>query len=176
MATPTSSFRLPPETLELLRSLAWPGESLAGVIVRAALALETAQAKAPNDELARRLEAIETRLEQLERGNTPVLQDRPPCHTPVTQDGGTQDTAAQPRKPRAVPVSQGGYPVDVQKMALAMADRGEPPAAIRAAIVEACGKSPSRKNLQTSLKAWRRAHGPNPATVQPSGVDHADDR
>jgi hypothetical protein len=47
MTTPTTSFRLPTETLDRLRALARPGESLSGVIVRAALALEAAPVLAP---------------------------------------------------------------------------------------------------------------------------------
>ncbi len=48
-----------------------------------------------------------------------------------------------------------GYPAAVQRMALGMADRGDKPADVRAAIMAACGKAPSRQNFGKSLRRWR---------------------
>jgi hypothetical protein len=149
MATPPTSFRLPPEVIARLRALAGPGESLAGVIVRAVAALETAPAPIP---AADRLDTLDARVTALEAA---LAQ----CSAPVAQAPlqGSADVAQSALR-RSTGVARTGshYPVDVQRMAVRMADEGATTSAIREAVARACGRSPSVKNLGTTLKAWRR--------------------
>ncbi|WP_295590603.1 hypothetical protein [uncultured Lamprocystis sp.] len=64
--TRPTSFRLPAETLTLLRSLAQPGESLSRVVVRAVLALEAAPAPITAEDTGVRIDALEVRIAALE--------------------------------------------------------------------------------------------------------------
>ncbi len=79
MAMPSTSFRLPPETLDRLRALARPGESLSGVIVRAALALEASPALAPAVNTTDRLSTLLARVSRLEGCIAPVTQAYNDC-------------------------------------------------------------------------------------------------
>jgi len=97
MATPSTSLRLPAETLDRLRALARPGESLPGVILRAALALalEASQALALTTLAATdRPGAPEAREARPEAGLAPATQDPPERVAPVLQAAPTQGTSA----------------------------------------------------------------------------------
>lgn len=180
MATPTTSFRLPAETLDRLRALALPGESLSGVIVRAALALEAAPALAPPTDTPEDLDALAARVSRLEACIAPVAQASDNRVTPATHlqhdqeqpvlqaapMGSTsaavhdvllaalhQGLAASHPPPPGRPI----YPPEVRRMALDMADQGEPPVKIRRAIEEACGFEPGSKNWSKVVRAWRKA-------------------
>ena len=62
----TDELRLSDDTLDRLRALALPGESLSSVIARAVAALEPASDHPPTTAVLSRLQALETRLEHLE--------------------------------------------------------------------------------------------------------------
>jgi hypothetical protein len=49
------------------------------------------------------------------------------------------------------------YPPETKQLAVAMADRGEPAATIRAAVLEACGREPGAKNWSRVFAAWQKA-------------------
>lgn len=71
MTEPTNSVRLSKETLTQLSALALPGESIASVIQRAALALQTLEnraqfAESEHQSIEQRLEVLETRIERVE--------------------------------------------------------------------------------------------------------------
>jgi hypothetical protein len=161
MATPTTSFRLPVETLDRLRALARPGESLSGVIVRAALALEAAPALTPPTDSTAALDALAARVARLEACIAPVAQMQDSRVTPATHlqheqeqpvlQADTRATARPPRQGRPI------YPQEVREMALAMADRGATPLAIRQAVDDACGHAPDSKNWSKVIAAWRQA-------------------
>ncbi|MBK5966468.1 hypothetical protein CCR95_20915 [Thiocystis minor] len=69
-----TSFRLPADALDRIRRLAQPGESQASVILRGLLALEGSPPPMSMEALASRLEAVESRLDDLEGGSAPVVQ------------------------------------------------------------------------------------------------------
>ncbi|AFL75489.1 LuxR C-terminal-related transcriptional regulator [Thiocystis violascens] len=73
-----TSFRLPADALERLRTLTQPGESMAAVFQRALIALEGSPPPVSLDRLAARLDALEARLLALERERLPIVPDRPP--------------------------------------------------------------------------------------------------
>ena len=94
MATPSTSLRLPAETLDRLRALALPGESLSGVVERAALALEASPALAPTTDAADRLSASEARESRLEASPAPVIPDPAKPVSPLLQAARRDDTSA----------------------------------------------------------------------------------
>ena len=107
MATPSTSFRLPAETLERLRALALPGESLSGVIVRAALALEGLPTLAPAADTTDRLGALEARVSRLEAGRAPAPQDLPEPAAPAFQAAPSEGTSAAVHEVLMMALEQG---------------------------------------------------------------------
>ena len=180
MLRPTS-FRLTQDTLDKLKALAQPHEPLASVISRALDCLEatTRPQDAPAATglpfaMAQRLDALERRLAALEAGSASSLHNALPGSSGVAQD------ALQARQPRATatahpdsqasqdkvtgratgsasPHSNPGYPPDVKKLAVEMADRGAAPAEIRSTILDRCGRAPDRKNVAKLIRTWREA-------------------
>ena len=169
MATPSNSLRLPAETLDRLRALAVPGESLSGVVLRAALALEAAPTPAPTTDTTDRLGALEARVSRLEACLEPAPQDLPEPAAPVFQAAPSEGTSAAVQDILMMALQQGlaaaqppppgrpVYPQEVRQMALAMAERGAPPIAIRRAVEDACGHEPGSKNWSRVFSAWQKA-------------------
>jgi hypothetical protein len=178
MALTPMSFRLPTETRDRIRALAQPGESLSSVIVRAVAALEAAPpVLTKTDILLRQLELLEARVVGLEERSPPVAQQalQPPQEhsvnvvQPVVQTAPKGNTSAAVQEVLTSALEQGFaaacpalpsqqvYPQEVRQMALAMADQGEPPAAIRAAVKDACGHEPGSKSWSRVFRAWRKA-------------------
>lgn len=81
MTEPINNVRLSKETLTQLSALALPGESMASVIQRAALALQTLGngiQHAEPESVEQRLEALAARVEQIERCCGAYQASRPP--------------------------------------------------------------------------------------------------
>ena len=70
-----TSFRFPPETLDLLNRLRLPGESQAAVIQRALIALEGQPPPLSVEALAGRIDELSARLSALESNR---LDSKPP--------------------------------------------------------------------------------------------------
>jgi len=169
MATPSTSLRLPAETLDRLRALARPGESLSGVILRAALALEAAPAPAPTTDATHRPGALEVRESRLEACLGPATQDLAEPAASVFQTAPSEGTSAAVHEVLMMALQHGLaaahpppperpiYPQEVRQMALAMADRGAPPAEVRRAVEDACGHEPGSKNWSRVFAAWQKA-------------------
>ncbi|EXJ15442.1 hypothetical protein [Imhoffiella purpurea] len=67
MSSKIGTIKLDRETIIQLQALTLPGESLASVIQRAALALQTIGNGPDQDGMSRRMEALESRLDRIER-------------------------------------------------------------------------------------------------------------
>lgn len=150
--TPTS-FRLPAETLTLLRTLARPGESLSSVVGRAVLALEAAPVPLIADGTASRLDALEVRIAALEACSADVAQTPlQACSASVAQ------TELQPCSAKVAQTElRGSYPPEVRRMAVRMQREGATNREILTAIRDANnGKVPLRSNLATALKRWAK--------------------
>ena len=50
-----------------------------------------------------------------------------------------------------------GYPVEVQRMAVALADAGQSAREIREAIIAAVGRAPDTNNMAKLVRRWREA-------------------
>jgi hypothetical protein len=59
-------------------------------------------------------------------------------------------------QPEPVTVTR-GYPTDIKRLAVKLADEGQPTAEIRAAILAAHGKAPDISNLARLVRQWRAA-------------------
>ena len=160
MTTKPTSFRLAPDALERLRTLAQPGESQSSVIARALAALaapgppqDAPAGSTPYAGLALRLDALQARLEALEG----LAYNAPGNALPVAQP------VIQPPQNVAHPVIQpalqaaGAYPLEVKMLAIKMQDQGQPNRVIAAAILERTGRKPDSKNMGALLKNWRKA-------------------
>jgi hypothetical protein len=160
MALTPMSFRLPTETRDRIRALAQPGESLSSVIVRAVAALEAAPpVLTKTDILIRQLELLEARLVGLEKRSPSVAQNVAQAAPNGSTSAAVQEvlTVALEQGFAAARPSQQVYPQEVRQMALAMADRGATPLAIRQAVEDACGHEPGSKNWSRVFSAWRKA-------------------
>ena len=181
MPTRPTSFRLSTDALDKLKALARPHEPAASVIARALAALEatTRPQDAPPAPglpfaMAQRLDALEARLAALEGCSTKALQDALPGSSGVAHDAlqarppratataGTDSQASQDKVTgratgSASPHSNPGYPPDVKKLAVEMADQGAAPAEIRSTILDRCGRAPDRKNVAKLIRTWREA-------------------
>lgn len=163
------SYRLHDEDLARLKRLAKPGESEASVIRRALAALERGQEDVPagnlSPSMAKRMDALEERLEALEGRNTKVIPDQPaprmtyvlPSHTPMPA------STPPPRpRPAATPTpekktrSYTRYAEGVKREALAMRDRGVRPVEIRRWIQGQCGSSPTYKDFAKTMRDWEK--------------------
>jgi hypothetical protein len=60
------------------------------------------------------------------------------------------------KQPEPVTVTR-GYPTDIKRLAVKLADEGQPTAEIRAAILAAHGKAPDISNLARLVRQWRAA-------------------
>ncbi len=179
MTKPTS-FRLTPDDLARLTSLAQEGESQIGVLRRALEALAAAQsaqdaapASSPHDALASRVDALQARLgariAELEAWRASLAQIPPPSALPDALPAALPTAAPVARDalpgatPDALPVAKaalpapGGYPLEVKRLALAMQDAGHPNQIIGQAILERTGRRPDSKNMTALLKSWRKA-------------------
>lgn len=84
MSTSSTSIKLSRETIIQLQSLSLPGEPLDSVIQRAVLALHTLEARSPipaqgeDAGVTRRLDALESRVDRIERrwGAYPDAKDQ----------------------------------------------------------------------------------------------------
>ena len=176
-----TSFRLSTDTLDKLKALAQPHEPAASVIARALDCLEATtrpQDAPPSPSLpfamTQRMEAMERRLAALEASSASSLQNALPGSSGVAHDAlqahegratataGTDSQASQDKVTgratgSASPHSNPGYPPDVKKLAVEMADQGAAPAEIRSTILDRCGRAPDRKNVAKLIRTWREA-------------------
>lgn len=65
------------------------------------------------------------------------------------------DNDAANQRPETTPPR--GYPTDIKRLALKLADEGQPTPEIRAAILAAHGKAPDISNLARLVRQWRAA-------------------
>lgn len=177
MTLKPTSFRLAPDTLARLKSLAQPHEPLAQVIARALIALET-QEQAQDvavvpvsvqnlidrmDGLEVRLDALEasgalTRLEAYFAGSASALQNSSAnvahnaLQAPDSRATASDNTSQNEDTGRA---TGSAYPPEVRRMAVALADSGTAPSEIRQRIMDACGRAPHRASLARLLRQWR---------------------
>ncbi|EIC23790.1 hypothetical protein [Thiorhodovibrio frisius] len=89
--------------------------------------------------------------------------DIPATVTKKESTTGGDDSPAIPatvaeNKPEASPTLSDkprGYPTEVKRLAVRLTDEGKETKAIRAAILEACGKAPDISNLARLVRQWR---------------------
>ncbi len=98
--------------------------------------------KALSAELLRRLQAARVTVTQTEEVE--------PVSAPVTVTTPEPTPESKTRR---------SYPIEVQRLAIDMADRGKSSREIQAAIMERCGRAPAVSNLAKLIKNWRSTVG-----------------
>ncbi|CAK0782052.1 hypothetical protein CCP4SC76_8140006 [Gammaproteobacteria bacterium] len=165
-----TSYLLPKDTLDSLRTLAKDVENMSGALSHAIDALETTLSplatKTPEDQSAEFLKRIDVLASSLghltervaaveSRGVTVESAEPQPVSAPgkAGKDASQADTVA---------IEQGGktkravYSQAVRRMAVEMQRKGEGADAIISAIQKECGQAPGRNNLPKMLSAWER--------------------
>ena len=83
---------------------------------------------------------------------------------PATVADNYQSESAE--LPATVTKKERGYPPEVKRRAVALADAGKPTREIHAAILEACGRAPDISNLARLVRSWRAGILANNKTEQ----------
>ncbi|CAK0746105.1 hypothetical protein CCP4SC76_1690005 [Gammaproteobacteria bacterium] len=178
MTTQPTSYLLPKDTLDNLRTLAKDVGNMSGVLLHAIDTLESSltplATKTPEDQIgellsrfdgvALSLGQIATRVEALESHGSEVVKAEsslPPMaesapmnvHEKTGKDAPQADTTAADQDKKT---NRRDYSLDIRRMAVDMRKKGKKSADIIIAIHSQCGYAPDKSNLQTRLNRWEK--------------------
>ena len=178
MTTQPTSYLLPKDTLDNLRTLAKDVGNMSGVLLHTIEVLESSllplATKTPEDQIgellsrfdgvASSLGQIATRVAALESHGSEVVKAEsslPPMaesapinvHEKTGKDAPQADTTTADQDKKT---NRRDYSLDVRRMAVDMRKKGKKSADIIIAIHNQCGYAPDKSNLQTRLNRWEK--------------------
>ncbi|MEI6413337.1 MAG: hypothetical protein WCP34_03615 [Pseudomonadota bacterium] len=172
MKTQPTSYLIPKDTLDTLRTLAQDVGNMSGTLLHAIEALETPPSPPVTDtsesrigELLKRFDGVASSLGQIATRVT-ALESRgatvvPPANKSkvVSESGNAGIEAPQARTATAEPDAKNPrvvYPPEVRRMAVNMRQKGKRSADIIIAIHSQCGYAPDKSNLSKVLNRWEK--------------------
>ena len=108
-------------------------------------------------ELQTELTQARDHAERLQADNARLLAMNAELQAEVKRLAAEVDRLTAASNPVTDGVKPRGYPPEVKALAVKMADEGQPTTAIRATILEACGRAPDTSNMARLVRQWRAA-------------------